>query len=220
MDGGGGRCGEYEVVISAVPQLGDFLLPAVMQVAGAIEGVSYRYRSSVTVNPVGVASLTGGGPPRTMLGLRAGNEPVDAGMAVRRLGLLSIGLYASEAYVLRHGIAQDGDGLAGHRLVHHDQERDHAPWDRWLGTNGPGARIVIRSNDELVRQAAVRSGQCAAFLPLSSLLWNPHLREVMPPRPDWAAPLWMVTPPIDAMPEVVARATTMLGDLLRRCLGG
>lgn len=39
---------------------------------------------------------------------------------------------------------------------------------------------------------AIKSGRCAGFLPISSLIWSGELMELMPAQDEWAAPLRLV----------------------------
>lgn len=211
--------GPHELIINAVTLVADFFMPSIMQVASTSPLLCFRYRPALSVEVLEHAAADGG-QSRTVIALRGGNRPTDPGLMVHELGQLTCGLLGSEAYVARHGHAESAADLDSHAIVHADLDRDTAPWEHWLTRHAPpGLRIIMCSNDEAARREAVRSGHCAGFFPVSSLLTSPHLRMVMPPQDDWAAPLWMVTPPCDTMPPPVAEAVERLGVLLSRCLG-
>ncbi|AXC48826.1 hypothetical protein DRW48_03185 [Paracoccus suum] len=208
----------HDVAINAVPMLSDFLLPALMEVAIAHPTIGFRYRPAIAIQCLHAPSP--GAKPPLALSLRAGAEPSQAdGISVRRLGLLGVGLYAAESYVMKFGKAQEAADLAGHVLVHRDAS-DNAPWEHWLTLHAPEVRFILRSDDEAAQRAAVRSGHCAAFMPIAARLFNTQLRTVMAPRDEWAAPLWLVTPACLSMPDPVLAAVAMLGDRLSRSLGG
>lgn len=172
-----------QVVINAVPLIGELLTPAMMQVSRAMPHLDMTYRSEN-----GIADLSDG----TTIAVRAGPEPTGERNAVRWLGRLGVALVATRDYINRMGLPSCPADLADHAFVANDWGEDRAPWFAWLRSATGHQQVVFRTNDETVMRRAVMSGRCAGFLPISSLIWAPELIEIMPSCDEWDAPLWLV----------------------------
>lgn len=172
-----------QVVINAVPLIGELVAPAMMQVSRMIPQLELVYRSEM-----GLVDLSDG----KTIAVRAGPEPCATRHAVRWLGRLGVALVATRDYVNRMGTPHCPRDLADHLLVASDVGDDSAPWFRWLRANTTSHQVVFRTNDETVLRRAINSGRCAGFMPISSLIWSPDLIELMPAQDEWAAPLWLV----------------------------
>ena len=171
------------VAISALPLMGELIVPAVMRVSTALPHVKITYRSELDF-----ADLS----DHRTIAIRGGVEPIGDRWAVRWLGRIGVALVATRDYINRCGMPKTPAELADHDMVGHDFADSSAPWTRWLLANTSSQRIVFRTNDESVLRLAIKSGRCAGFLPISSLLWSGELIELLPPRDEWAAPLWLV----------------------------
>jgi DNA-binding transcriptional LysR family regulator len=68
-----------------------------------------------------------------------------------------------------------------------------APWNRWLLETVPAERLVFRATEPAALLAAIRAGAGIGFVAVFEAAACPDLVEVMAPRSDWAAPLWLVT---------------------------
>lgn len=119
-------------------------------------------------------------------------RPDDPSLVARRIGHIELGLYASETYRERHGLAGEldlTDGLVGHQVAGYVGEMAGAPEARWLAEHATRATVVLRSNSIPALVAAVDSGMALAILP--STLAEEHglccvaaLPE-LPQRPVW-----------------------------------
>lgn len=195
------------IVINAVPLMGELVVPAIMHICRTMPEVRITYRSEL-----GMADLS----DRRTIGIRAGAEPVDDDLAIRWLGRIGVALVASSDYVARNGMPGCAADLANHDLAAGDFKDNETPWFRWLRARTETRRIVFRSNDETVLRQAIKSGRCAGFLPISSLIWSPELIEIMPAQEEWAAPLWLVH---DRFADPMCRAVGReLADLMVRQL--
>ncbi|MFD1795669.1 hypothetical protein FQV27_04175 [Paracoccus aurantiacus] len=172
-----------QVVISAVPLMGELIVPALMNIGATFPEIGVVYRSEL-----GFANLA----DCSTIAIRAGAEPAGDRLAVRWLGRISVALVATQAYIARHGLPETPADLARYEMVAHDFPDGAAPWSRWLLHHTRTQRTIFRTNDETVLRLAIRSGRCAGFLPISSLIWSPELVELMPSSDEWAAPLWLV----------------------------
>lgn len=172
-----------EIVINAVPLMGELVIPAVMHICRTMPEVTITYRSEQAV-----ADLS---DCRT-IGIRAGVEPDNDRLAIRWLGRIGVALVASADYIAKNGHPKFPHDLAKHDLAAGDFGANETPWINWLRANTDSQRIVFRSNDETALRQAIKSGRCAGFLPISSLIWSPDLIEIMSGQAEWAAPLWLV----------------------------
>jgi DNA-binding transcriptional LysR family regulator len=62
-----------------------------------------------------------------------------------------------------------------------------------LQDNVPGENIVFRSGDVHAQRNAILAGAGIGFTSVLQAAEVPGLVQVMEPRPEWAAPLWLVT---------------------------
>ena len=125
--------------------------------------------------------------------VRAGPQPEELDNVVQGIGSLPVGLYASKAYVERHGLPKDEEELVTHRFVGPDEVRLRAPFVRWLNDRVPREQVVFRTMDALATERAVVAGAGIGFLSLWSASSYDDLVEVMAPRTEWSGPLWLVT---------------------------
>ncbi|WP_099910881.1 LysR family transcriptional regulator [Puniceibacterium antarcticum] len=127
------------------------------------------------------------------IALRAGPSPEEPDNVVQPFTAQQIGLYASQAYVEKHGRPADETDLAGHRFVAHDVPDNRAPFQRWLRSVVTYDRVVFRSTDSRVLERAVLEGTGIGFFGTFEAAQHPELVEIFPPRPEWEVPLWLVT---------------------------
>ena len=195
------------IVINSVPMMGDLVLPAVMHICRTMPDVKITYRSAVTMTDLSDC--------RT-IGIRGGPEPVGERLAIRWLGRIGVALVASQDYVTRHGRPDVPGDLADHDFASNDFSDANTPWSRWLHRYVEQPNIVFRTNDETLLRQAIKSGRCAGFLPISSLVWSGELIELMPAYDEWAAGLWLVH---DRNASSVCRAVGKeLADMMSRQL--
>lgn len=125
--------------------------------------------------------------------LRAGARPDNPDNVVQPFASQAYALYGAQSYLARHG-APEGEGdLARHRFVGADDGASRAPFERWLRAAVPLDRIVFRSGDPRVLRHAIEAGVGLGFLSTWDAPRHPDLVPVLPPRPEWSAPLWLVT---------------------------
>lgn len=125
--------------------------------------------------------------------VRAGAAPEEPDNVVQPFSSQQIALYASASYVSRHGKPDTLEEMVKHRFVAHDIPESRAPFQRWLHATIPYENVVFRSTDSRVMEAAVLAGAGIGFLGVRMADAEPGLVQVMPPREDWTAPLWLVT---------------------------
>ncbi|MBV0910967.1 LysR family transcriptional regulator [Anianabacter salinae] len=124
--------------------------------------------------------------------IRAGAAPDQPDNVVQKFIRQGGGFYASKRYVDRHGMVKDGD-LTGHRFVAHDNEAARAPFDVWLRANVHRSQVTYRATSQNHIKQAVLEGAGIGFFPLWHAQTEPQLIEMIAPREEFTAQLWLVT---------------------------
>ena len=104
------------------------------------------------------------------------------GFALERAFSVPFALYASPAYLRRHGAPRAIDDLKGHALIGFDHSMAHVAPKPWLRAGGRGATIVFRSNSPHARLIAARAGLGLAMLPEPLVEGTAGLKLVLPSR--------------------------------------
>jgi DNA-binding transcriptional LysR family regulator len=119
-------------------------------------------------------------------------RPTSPNLICRRVGELGFALYASRAYLARHGTPARGRGLRGHHLITYvgTPSPDFGPL--FMRESVEGATIALRSNDRNVhaRGAAEGLGICEL-----SCIFGDRQRELVriwPHEKPMLRPIWMV----------------------------
>jgi len=124
--------------------------------------------------------------------IRAGTAPDQPDNVVQPFMRQQIGLYASHGYIKRKGRPDGPESYVEHNFVGHDTET-RAPFNMWLRDNVPMENIVYRTVDNRSMEDAIVAGAGIGFLPSAVASRYTNLVQVAEPRPEWAAPLWLVT---------------------------
>ena len=140
--------------------------------------------------------------------LRAGVAPDQPDNVVQHLMDVQVGAYASHAYVAANGTPETVEDHARHRFVGPDDRESRAPHHIWMQDAVPDAAVTFRCSDQRSAAAAVAAGAGIGFLSPALRAAYPDLVEVYAPRPEWSAPLWLVT-------HVDLHRTTKVQALLR-----
>ncbi len=125
--------------------------------------------------------------------LRAGTAPDQPDNVVQPLMELPMAAYASPAYVAQFGVPNAPQEYEQHRFVGPEDRESRAPYHRWMRRNVPDHLVTFRCTDSRAVEAAVIAGAGIGFLTQDIAATYPDLVEVHGPRPEWAAPLWLVT---------------------------
>ena len=125
--------------------------------------------------------------------IRAGPAPEQPDNVVQPLSSLAVGLYASRAYVARHGLPSGSGDYGGHRFIGADDADNRAPFAKWLRTHVPPEAVTFRCTDGFAIHEAVVAGAGIGFMAEWEAARHPDLVRIDEPRPEWAAPLWLVT---------------------------
>lgn len=125
--------------------------------------------------------------------IRAGVPPEQPDNVVQPMMDLEMGAYASKEYVAAYGIPKDVSEYGGHRFVGADDAQNRAPYYMWLRKNVAEASITYRTSNTRAAEAAVYAGAGIGFMVAEQASKDPNLVEIHPPRPEWSAPIWLVT---------------------------
>jgi len=127
------------------------------------------------------------------IGFRVGQEPNDPDCVVSPFKTLQMTLYASAEYVSRNGIPITERDFNQHVFVGSQSPNPRARFLRWMNANIPKENIGFTSNNISILTSAVLSGAGIGFLPTVVAESNSSLIQVLPPRPEWEVPTWIVT---------------------------
>ncbi|MDX5357427.1 MAG: LysR family transcriptional regulator [Rhodobacterales bacterium] len=125
--------------------------------------------------------------------IRAGAVPDDPDNVVQSFGGIESALYASRSYAEAHGLPQGPEGFVRHRFVGVEGDHSRAPFHRWMAQHVDPDLVTFRGTESAAVFEAIRAGMGLGFISLDEAASCPDLVQVMPPRQEWNAPLWLVT---------------------------
>lgn len=126
--------------------------------------------------------------------IRPGADPKEPDYIAQKLTAhASSTLYASQSYLNKYGNFNGLDDIEGHRFVSTVQDLSKVPFMSWLSSQVPEQQIYYRVTEFNALIEAVRLGM--GIGPGSCWLCNeiPDLIPLLPPPPQWANNLWLVT---------------------------
>jgi DNA-binding transcriptional LysR family regulator len=116
-------------------------------------------------------------------------RPREAAVVMRRLAGFASAVYASRAYVDRHGMPREQE-LGRHPFV----GVEDAAWEenRWLARVAPRARVLFKTNSTLSQVVPTVQGLGLGILPCYVADPEPELVRVVPPERCVTRELWLV----------------------------
>ena len=174
-----------ELIVTAISGIPDLLVPMIAAFQVLYPGLIVRFLSDMRL-----FRLNSG---EAHVAIRAGVRPVDPDYVVQQFTQISMTLYAARSYVDRHGLPVGESDFAAHHFVGHDDPTGRAPFHVWMRANVPDDRVGFRTSESAATEAAIRAGAGIGFMSVCQVRDDPNLVEVMPPRPEWSTPLWLVT---------------------------
>lgn len=174
-----------ELVITSLAGLDALILPVLAAFRAAYPSIVLRY-------------LTGERLFRLEYGeahvaIRAGAVPDQPDNVVQPFISMRPALYAAPAYADRYGLPDGPDDFATHYFVANDDKSNRAPFNQWLWSSIAQENVVFRSTDMSALEMAIVRGMGIGFLSQWEADSHPDLLEIAPFRPEWEAPLWLVT---------------------------
>ncbi len=182
---GQGEMVSGELVVTSISGVSDLLTPVLASFQAEYPGVMVRFLTDMRVFRLDYGEAH--------VAIRAGAAPEEPDNVVQPLAHIRSGLYAAKSYAARHGLPASEAEFDRHQFICTDNEATRAPFNRWLLQHVPPERIVFRATESAALDAAVRSGAGIGFISTYKADGDDSLIEVMPPRPEWDAPLWLVT---------------------------
>lgn len=140
----------------------------------------------------------------------------------REVAVLAFGLYASESYLVRHGVPDFTRGAPGHSFVTATDDMNHLADYTWLPPLAANAHVAVKTNgrEPMARLAAAGIG--IACLPRCLGDASPALRRLDTPVPGPTRQLWLgvhrasrSTPRIRVTLDIIAQSLGHLRDVLR-----
>jgi len=174
-----------ELIITSLPNLAPMVLPALARLVSEHPAVRLRYITDLRIYRLEYGEAH--------VAIRAGARPTEPDNVVQALTERQAALYAAPSYAAAHGLPETEADLARHRFVGPEAAEVRAPYHRWLAARVPREALVFASNENAVYEGAIVAGLGLGFLPVIEARAQAGLIEVMPPRPEWSAPLWLVT---------------------------
>ena len=125
--------------------------------------------------------------------IRAGNPPDQPDNVVQKFYLQDFALYASKAYIAKHGRPESLEDVGDHVFIGSAEETPRAPFFAWMRSHIPERNVGYQINQITAARPAVVAGLGIGF----STTWMEAEEEgvemVFAPRPEWNSQLWLVT---------------------------
>lgn len=174
-----------ELTVTSLVGMSDLLVPVLTSFQEENPLVSLRFLTDIRVFRLDYGEAH--------VAIRAGAAPEEPDNVVQPLSRVRYALYASKSYAARHGLPKDEQDFAQHRFVSTDAEGMRAPFYRWLREHIDDSSVAFIGTENVALELAVEMGAGLGFFPCYRASKNPDLIEVLPSRPEWDAPLWLVT---------------------------
>lgn len=174
-----------ELVVTSIAGLSSLLVPVLADFQSRYPDVLLRFLTDMRVFRLDYGEAH--------VAIRAGSVPEEPDNVVQPLARIRTALYCSRSYADTHGIPASEADFPAHRFIGTDATDSRAPFHRWLRDHVPPERISFRATELAAFETAIRAGLGIGFMGFYRASSDPDLVEVMPPRPEWDAPLWLVT---------------------------
>lgn len=174
-----------ELVVTSITGIADLIVPVLARFQAEHPRLVVRFLSDMRLFRLDYGEAH--------VAIRAGATPQEPDNVVQSLGRMRNALYAARSYVETQGLPGSVEELARHRIIGPDDPDSRAPFYRWLREHVPPEAITMRVTEGAANVAALQAGMGLGFCNTELARKTPDLVEVMPPRPEWEAPLWIVT---------------------------
>jgi DNA-binding transcriptional LysR family regulator len=182
---GQGETVSGELVVTSITGLAPLLVPAMATFQAAHPGLLLRYLTDMRLFRLDFGEAH--------VAVRAGAAPSEPDNVVQPFCRMRVALYASRGYAQTRGLPASETEFAGHSFVMPDDANSRAPFNAWLRAHLPPGAGQFRTSELAAIDAGVLAGAGLGFLSVWRARHEPDLVEVLPPRPEWEAPLWLVT---------------------------
>jgi DNA-binding transcriptional LysR family regulator len=118
-------------------------------------------------------------------------EPAHEALVVRRIGTITIGMYARRDYLDRAGRPRSVDGLQRHSLIGFDRETPEIRSMRQRVQGFEAVRFAFRSDSDLAQLMAIRAGFGIGFCQAALARRDPNLERVLPGTFELKLGVWL-----------------------------
>ncbi|NEY92197.1 LysR family transcriptional regulator [Tabrizicola oligotrophica] len=174
-----------ELVVTAITGIADLMTPVFAAYMADYPTVKIRFLTDMRVFRLDYGEAH--------VAIRAGGAPQEPDNVVQPLMTMKNGLYAARSYVEKYGAPTSEAELAQHRFIGPESPESRAPFYRWLRDKVPAEAISFCITEPAANLEALKAGLGLGFCNTHYAKENPDLVEIMPARPEWSAPLWIVT---------------------------
>jgi DNA-binding transcriptional LysR family regulator len=172
-------------VITSVSTLGPIIMPAIREfmLEHPSVDVTFQADSRIFKLEYGEAHVS----------IRPGAKPKDPDYVVQGLATTQSALYASSAYLSRHGELRGLDHLAGHRFVNFSRNMSNIPSAKWISDHVPSDQVSFKGSGYDILMDAALAGLGIVALDCEVAKHVPGLFQVAPPPATWTSSVWLVT---------------------------
>lgn len=174
-----------ELVVTSITGIADLMTPVFAAYMADFPTVKIRFLTDMRVFRLDYGEAH--------IAIRAGAVPQEPDNVVQSLMTMHNGLYAARSYIDQHGMPTSEDDLARHHFIGPESPDSRAPFYRWLRDKVPAESISFRITEPAANLEALKAGLGLGFCNTHFAKDHPDLIEVLPARPEWSAPLWIVT---------------------------
>jgi DNA-binding transcriptional LysR family regulator len=147
--------------------------------------------------------------------------PTDGSLFGRKLSSSPWAVYASQAYIERHGKIQRFEDIGEHTVVAFDGSLLNHPAAQWLQTAAPNARVAARSTSLPALLQAIKSGAGVGALPIIVGDAEDDLVRLSGPIPNLATGFYLLmhedmktTPRVRAFFDFVVEELATIREIL------
>jgi DNA-binding transcriptional LysR family regulator len=118
-------------------------------------------------------------------------EPVHEALVVRRIGTVTVGLYAHRRYLDRAGRPRTLDGLHRHSLIGFDRETPEIRSMRQRIQGLDAVHFAFRTDSDVAKLMAIRAGFGIGFCQTALAQRHTDLERVLPGAFQFKLPVWL-----------------------------
>jgi DNA-binding transcriptional LysR family regulator len=118
-------------------------------------------------------------------------EPAHEALVIRRIGTITIGMYARRDYLDRAGRPRSVDGLQRHSLIGFDRETPEIRSMRQRVRGFEAVHFAFRSDSDLAQVMAIRAGFGIGFCQAALARRDPNLERVLPGTFELKLGVWL-----------------------------
>jgi DNA-binding transcriptional LysR family regulator len=137
-------------------------------------------------------------------------------LVVRNIGSIAFGLYASPAYLERHGEPDFEGGCPGQRLITHQDDMQDASQMGWLTDLASRAKVSMQTSSHEAAVSAAQHGGGLACLACFRADREDGLTRLTVPTPAPSAEIWLVVHRDNRDTPRIRVVLTLITDCVRR----